>query len=120
MFTCVCEGVPDAGFSSILVDRAFDLKNREIVHVSRYVVLQHTTSYQIFFFLWSCKSFRPGADGLELVQRLEAGGDVVEADRVEAQGDGAVEQLARVGGDEAHEQAPPSAASAAWAARRER
>ena len=47
---------------------------------------------------------RPGADGLELAQRLEAGGDVVEADRVEAQGDGAVEQLARVGGHEADEQ----------------
>lgn len=46
----------------------------------------------------------PRADGLELAQRLEAGGDVVEPDRVEAQGDGAVEQLARVGGDEADEQ----------------
>lgn len=47
---------------------------------------------------------RAGADGLELPQRLEAGGDVVEADGVEAQGDGAVEQGARVARHVADEQ----------------
>lgn len=47
---------------------------------------------------------RSRADGLQLAQRLEAGGDVVEPHRVEAQGDGAVEQLARVAGHEAHKQ----------------
>ena len=47
---------------------------------------------------------RPRADGLQLAQRLEAGGDVVEAHGVEAQGEGAVEQLAGVAGHEADEQ----------------
>lgn len=47
---------------------------------------------------------RAGADGLELPQRLEAGGDVVEPDGVEAEGDGAVEQRARVVLREADEQ----------------
>lgn len=47
---------------------------------------------------------RAGADGLELPQRLEAGGDVVQADGVEAEGEGAVEQRARVARHEAEEQ----------------
>lgn len=45
-----------------------------------------------------------GAHGLELPERLEAGGDVVESDGVEAEGDGAVEQRARVSRHEADEQ----------------
>lgn len=45
-----------------------------------------------------------GAHGLELPERLEAGGDVVESDGVEAEGDGAVEQRARVARHEADEQ----------------
>ena len=47
---------------------------------------------------------RAGAHGLELPQRLEARGDVVEPDGVEAQGDGAVEQRARVAFHEADQQ----------------
>jgi hypothetical protein len=47
---------------------------------------------------------RAGADGLELPQRLEAGGDVVEPDGVQAKRDGAVEQRARVVLREADEQ----------------
>lgn len=47
---------------------------------------------------------RASAHGLELPKRLEAGGDVVKPDGVEAEGDGAVEQRARVARHEADEQ----------------
>jgi hypothetical protein len=47
---------------------------------------------------------RGGADGFQLLQRPEAGRDVVEPDGVEAEGDGAVEQRARVTLREADEQ----------------
>lgn len=47
---------------------------------------------------------RAGADRLQLPQRLEAGGDVVEPHGVESQGDGAVEQRPGVAAHEADQQ----------------